>query len=232
MLYTVNKLIEDIRSDLFDKPDVGEDGVERDALWSYDDLLRYYNEAAAQLASDLLSLRRRFVVDVLPGQATVRFPFDQILDELQVSFTMPGYGRLRHLRQFDVEEGLYVDDYGLQVATTPDLEAVGVPSHFSRDYEDGYMRLWKVPHVAGRLEMIAIASPPPALGNVPLPFQHPKDRALLLMWMKKLAYEKHDADTLDLDRAREFEGQYREGTRLRRPEIDRQRRDNAIMRPR
>lgn len=232
MLYTVHKLIEDVRSDLFDKPDVGEDGVERDALWSYEDLLRYYNEAAAQLASDLLSLRRRFVVDIAPGQATVRFPFDQILDELQVSFSVPGYGRRRALRQFDVEQGVCVDDYGVQVYTMPDLEAVGMPSHYSRDYEDGYMRLWRVPHVAARLEAVAIASPQPAAGDVPLPFQHPKDRALLLQWMKKLAYEKHDADTLDLDRARSFETQYHEYARLRRAEVDRTRRDNAIMRPR
>lgn len=232
MFYTVNKLIEDIRSDLFDRPDVDEDGVERDALWSYSDLLRYYNEAAAQLASDLLSLRRRFVVDVMPGQATVRFPFDQILDELQVTFTVPGYGRRRALRQFDVEQGIAVDDYGAQVYSAPDLTAGGMPTHFSRDYEDGFMRLWRVPNVAGTVEAVAVASPAPALGNVPLAFQHPKDRALLLQWMKKLAYEKHDADTLDLDRARDFESQYREGVRLRRPEIDRLRRDNGIMRPR
>lgn len=232
MVYTVNKLIEDVRSDLFDKPDIDEDGVERDALWSYDDLLRYYNEAAAQLASDLLSLRRRFVVDVPVGQATVRFPFDQILDDLQVTFSVPGFGRRRSLTKFDVEQGIAVDDYGLQVYTVPDLDAVGMPTHFSRDYEDGFMRLWRVPHVAGRLEAVAIASPPIAYGNVPLPFQHPKDRALLLMWMKKLAYEKHDADTLDLERARDFESQYKEGVRVRRPEIDRTRRNNAIMRPR
>lgn len=231
MVPTVHTLIDDLRSDLYDKVECGEDGSPRDTLWSYEDLLRYYNEAAAQLASDLLSLRRRFVVEVPPGQATVRFPFDQILDELQVSFTVPGYGRRRHLRQFDVETGLCVDDYGLQTATVPDLEAIGFPSHFSRDYEDGYMRLWRVPNTGGRLEVVAIASPQPALGNVPLPFTHPKDRALLLLWMKKLAYAKHDADTLDLDRSITFGREYHEAVVRRRLEIDRLRRDNGIMRP-
>ena len=55
---------------------------------------------------------------------------------------------------------------------------------------------------------------------------------LMLMWAKKMAYAKQDADTLDLARSQSFEAEYKRYMPDVRSNIDRLRRNNAIMKPR
>lgn len=231
MIYTVDQLTADFRSDVFDRVDVDDQGAARDALWSDDDILRYINSACARLASDTLALRRRFELPVVAGNPLVRFPYDEILDALSVSFVVPGLGQRRALRQFDIDEGICKDDYGQRLYAYPDLDAVGMPTHFTRDYDNRFMRLWSVPHVPGVLHAQAIVLPQQLFAGMPLPFSARQDLDLLLLWMKKLAYAKHDADVLDLSRAEAFEAEYKRTVLDRRSEIDRTRRDGAIVRP-
>ena len=232
MIYTVDRLIEDFRSDVFDLADVDDGGNARDTLWSDTDALRYANHACAQLASDTLAIRRRFQFNIRAGQATVRFPFSEILDALVVDFSIPGMGRRRGLIHFDIDTGIYRDDYGAQSFLRPDMDAVGQPTHFTRDYDDNMMRLWPVPYMDGVLTALATALPQELHAGMPLPFSAPQDRHLLLLWMKKLAYAKQDADTLDLTRSKEFEAEYRDLALGRRYEIDRTRRDVGTVHPR
>lgn len=233
MIRTVDQLIADFRRDVFDHGTVDEDSdVVVDYLWSDDDVLRYINQACAQLASDTLALRRRFTLSVASGQALVRFPYDEIIDGLQVSFAVPGVGRRRVLHQFNMEEGIYVDDYGLEIYAIPDYDAVGFPTHYSRDFDNSFLRLWRVPDVAGTLEAYAIVLPSELYPGMPLPFSAMQDLHLLMLWIKHLAYAKQDADTLDLQRSNDFAAQYRAMALDRRSEIDRIRRDGGVMRPR
>lgn len=231
MIYTADQLIADFRSDVWDKAVAVGDSAPRDTLWSDDEVLRYINSACARLASDTLALRRRFELTVEAGNPLVRFPFDEILDELQVSFVVPGLGRRRFLRKFDIDEGIYRDDYGVQVLVAPDLDAVGTPSHYTRDYDNRYLRLWSIPYLPGVLHAHAIVIPQPVMAGMPLPFSARQDIDLLLLWVKKLAYAKQDADTYDLDRSERFEAEYRRAALDRRSEIDRVRRDGGIVRP-
>lgn len=231
MIYTVDQLIADLRSDLYDVPDSDDDGNERDALWSSEDLLRYINSAAARWASDTLALRRRLVFDTTPNSPLVRVPYDEIIEVLAVSFTMLNAGRTRRLVEFGIDTGFCLDDYGSTSAAVPDLDATGVPTHFSRDHDDRFMRLWRVPWDAGVLAIDAYVLPQQIMRGMPLPFTAMQDRDLVLMWAKKMAYEKQDADTLDLSRAKEFEAQYRAYMPDRKSEIDRIRRDGGIVRP-
>lgn len=232
MIYTVDRLIEDFRSDVFDLADVDDGGNVRDTLWSQEDALRYANHACAQLASDTLAIRRRFQFNIRAGQATVRFPFSEILDALVVDFSIPGMGRRRALTHFDIDTGLRRDDYGVQTLVHPDMDAVGQPTHFTRDYDDQMLRLWPVPYADGVLTALATALPQELHYGMPLPFSAPQDRYLLLLWMKKMAYAKQDADTFDLSRSKDFESEYRDLALSRRYEIDRTRRDVGIVRPR
>lgn len=231
MIRTVEDIEDAFRSDVFDRGTFDDAGVRRDTLWSEDDVLRYLNSACARLASDTLAIRRRFAIPVAAGQATVRFPYEEILEDLQVSFIIPGLGRRRYLRKFDLDDGVAVDDYGLQVYTHPDYDAVGTPTHFTRDWDNTYLRLWHVPFMAGTLEAHAIAIPAELHPGMPLPFAARQDFDLLLLWMKHMAYAKQDADTLDLSRSGSFLTQYMEMVKHRKSEIDRNRRDGGIVRP-
>lgn len=229
MIITVEEGIEALRSDLFDKADVDDDGNARDTLWSDADLLRYFNSACARWASDTLALRRRFEFAVAADQALVRFPYSEILDELSVSFVVPSLGRRRTLRKFDLDDTLVADDYGTQVEITPDLDKRGMPTHYTRDYDNQFLRLWPVPFVASTLSATAIVLPQQLYPGMLLPCTSVQDFDLIALWVKKLAYAKQDADTLDLDRSVAFEREYKREVLNRRSEIDRTRRNGGVM---
>jgi len=231
MIYTTDQLTADFRSDVFDLPDEDDEGNARDTLWSEEDILRYINEACHRLASDTLALRRTIELNFTAGTAFMPAPLDEILDIIVATFSIPGLGRQRALRKFDIDDGLTGDDYGVIYYTMPDLDAEGMPTHYTRDWNNASVRLWKVPHIAGKLTLNAIVLPQPIYAGMPLPFSSPQDRNLLLLWMKKMAYAKQDADTLDLTRSAAFEAEYQRYMPNRRSEIDRLRRDNAILRP-
>lgn len=230
MAYTIDQLVLDIRSDLFDRPDVDDMGVARDTLWSDEDLLRYYDSAASRVASDTLGLRKLFTIAVTIGDPLVRLPMDEVLDILAAKFDSPVLGsRAYDLGVFNINEGIVSDDYGMVFLASPDLTRTGRPSHISRDYDNTRARLYPIPGASGVLSVWAIVVPPPIYPGMPIPFNSPKDRDLILMWMKKLAYEKQDADTLDLTRAQNFEAEYKRTVQDRASEIDRTRRDGGII---
>lgn len=230
MIYTLEQLLSDIRSDLFDRPDIDDLGVATDTLWSDEDLLRYYNSAAVRLASDTLGLRKLFTIPIVSGDPLVKLPMDEVLDILAAKFEAPTLGsRAYDLGVFNIAEGFIVDDYGMVAYASPDLTRTGRPSHISRDYDNTRARLYPIPGASGVLSVWAIVIPPPLEAGGNLPFTSPKDRDLILMWMKKLAYEKQDADTLDLTRAQTFEGEYKRTVLDRASEIDRTRRDGGII---
>lgn len=232
MIRTTDHFIADLRSDLADQPDT-EAGGEFDTLWSNRDLLRYLNSAAARLASDTLALSRRFIFKVTARQPTYRFPFWQILDVHRATYTTPALGGgYIDIKQFDINDGYWTDDYGVQVQRSLDLTLEGTPRGFSRDFEPDQLRLYPMPHMDGDVEIYATVLPDILFAGMPVPFQAQQDWDLLLMWAKKMAYEKQDADTLDLSRAKAFESEYLRFMPDRRSEIDRIRRNNAILKPR
>ena len=230
MIITVEDAIDALRSDLFDKPDVDDDGVARDTLWTDPELLRYINSACARWASDTLALRRRFEFAVNADQALVRFPYSEILDDLNVSFVVASLGRRRTLHKFDIDEGLVREDYGTLIEETPDLDRSGMPTHYTRDYDNQFLRLWPVPNIAGTVAATAIVLPQQLYPGMPLPCASLQDFDLISMWVKKMAYAKQDADTLDLTRSMAFEAEYKRYVLGRRSEIDRTRRDAGVMR--
>lgn len=233
MIITVEQLIERFRSDVFDRADLDDAGNRRDTLWSDDDVLWYMNDAAAQLASDTLALRERFVFSTTALNPLIPFPFDRMLDVLSIKFTMANTGSYRHnLVKFDIDEGIARDDYGVYILSTPDLDAQGTPSHYTRDYDNRFLRLYPIPHYTGTLVVHAIVLPAELYPGMPLPFTARQDIYLMLLWMKKLAYAKQDADTFDMTRSNDFEAEYKSAMPDRKSEIDRLRRDTGIVEPR
>lgn len=233
MLRTTTDFLDDLRSDLADRPDVDDSGNARDTLWSDGDLLRYLNSAAARLATDTLGLRRRFEIPTSSLQPLYKFPYWQIIDIIQASFATPAIGGGdRDLTKFDIDEGIPYDDYGVQYFRTPDFTTVGVPRAYTRDWDDTFLRLFPIPQVDGVLTVHAYIVPDQIQDGMPIPFQAQEDWDLLLIWAKKLAYAKQDADVLDLTRSQAFDREYKLMMPDRRSSIDATRRNNAILRPR
>lgn len=234
MALLVDDLIRDFRSDVYDRADVDGGGVARDTLWSDADVLRYLNDAVAQWAADTLAYRRSFEIDLVPGQAVYQTPFE-IIEVVQASYRPLDGGRARLLWVFSQNDGYIQDDYGQMFYTVADLDTrTGLPRGISFDFEPMSVRLYPIPDTTalGSIFVNAVVYPEPLAPGMSLPTDNRQDRHLLLAWMKKLAYAKQDADTLDLARSREFENEYGALLQRRMYSYDRAVRNGGIIRPR
>lgn len=232
-LLLVDDLITDFRSDVFDRS-VDEDGALRSTLWSDDEAMRYLNDAAAQWAADTLAYRRSFEFDLVPGQAVYRTPFE-IIEVVQAMHRPLNGGRARLLWVFNQDDGYIQDDYGQMFYTVADLDTrTGLPRGISFDFAPLSARLYPVPDTAtlGSVFVNAVVYPPQLYPGMPLPCNNRQDRHLLLTWMKKLAYAKQDADTLDLARSKEYESEYAALYPRRMYSHDRATRNGGVVRPR
>lgn len=235
MLYTAAQIIADFRSDVFDAVVVDDAGIARDTLWSAADALRYLNQAIAQVATDTLQHRVRLSLPVVANEPLLYLP-TELLEVIRVDLTTTDsegapIGSSRGLEWFNIDEGILRDDYGLRYVVPVDLEtSTGTPRHITRDYDPAMLRLYPIPLEPGILYLYASAIPDELLSvSMPLPFSGRKERHLMLLWMKKLAYAKHDADTLDLRRSADYEAEYRVAAAERFNELDRDRREGGIM---
>lgn len=117
-------------------------------------------------------------------------------------------------------------DYGLQLTGSVFDEGSGTPVVFVRDYEAKALKLLPRPNVGGELELqCTVNIGVPMEAGTPLPTTDSEDLRLVLHYMKSLAYQKHDAETEDLVRARFHEDRFRAGV------LDRESRLRNMRRP-
>lgn len=237
MIYLVDDLIRDFRSDVYDRPDVDEDGHQRDTLWSEEDVLRYANSAAAQWAADTLAFRRIMEIDLVAGQALYRTPYE-LIEIVHAEYRFEPGHRGRGLTVFNLDEGCIQDDYGIRYLSTYDLDHnTGNPRGVTRDWSPGHLRVYPIPSIVAlpgptRIIINAVVYPKPIFHGMPMPSSNEQDKQLFLLWMKKLAYAKQDADVLDLQRSKDFEGEYYAKVYVRKHEYDRNVRDGGVIAPR
>ena len=234
MPYTVDQLIEDFRSDVYDRADVDGSGNRRDTLWSAEDVLRYANMALAQWGHDTLFVRRNIRMNVTPGKAAYYCGQD-IIEINRAAFTVgpnPA-ARPRKLTVFNLEDASFDDDYGTVFLSSFDiLNRQGTPRGVTQDYDPSNLRLYPIPTEVGFLDVNLTVYPAEVQYGMVLPSSNRRDLHLLLLWMKHLAYRKQDADVLDLTRADAFYAEYRVAVIDRKYELDRERRNGGVMSPR
>lgn len=234
MPYTVDDLIRQFRSDVYDRPDVDGEGNPRDTLWSHEDVMHYLRTALSQWAKDTLAVRYNVTLDVAPGKARY-YAGREVIEIARAALVLGSdpAARPRPLAQFNLGDACYADDYGMVYLTTYDIEnRQGVPRAITRDYDPTYLRLFPIPTEAGFLHLNLVVYPPLADCGMPLPSDNMQDIHLLLLYMKHLAYAKQDADVQDLSRSAEYLQQYRALVRERMYTLDRERRGGGIIRPR
>lgn len=178
-----------------------------DALWSNDEALVYAGEAVAQVASDTVSLYKTFDLPFYAadgGYARLPSSFE-VIDINQV-YLVNGKYRLdaRNL----VEGTRHGDDYGYTGADDGWENATGRPRYYSREFRPGYLRMYPAPVEDDTLRITAVIGALETVLGAPLPFQHPKDVRLLLLWMKYLAYGKKDVDTFDPAASSRYKSEY------------------------
>lgn len=124
------------------------------------------------------------------------------------------------------------DDYGLRTAGHGAMfEGSGHPASYVRDYETRALRLVPAPNFDGEIEIQCTTTlGAPLEDGIPLPTQDAEDQRLILHYTKWRAYAKHDAETEDLVRAREYERLWRTGVVDREVSLRNQRRAPGSVR--
>lgn len=138
---------------------------------------------------------------------------------------------LRIATMEDLDEGFFLRDYGLLF--TQDWQTKVGPARFliTNMQEDRY-RLVPIPLIDDTVELTVLHMPENEVecGSAVLEVTEREDQQIMKLWMKKLAYEKQDADTYDKDLSDRFEAAFEKRADERRREIRRTRFRHTGMR--
>lgn len=207
-LVTADQIIQRFRSDVADALEGPETAPDANSLWKNDDVYNYLNAALEEWATRTRALFGRKAVTVVANDPIVRLPQSMRVYDIRRAVLRSAQRELTEYNIDDYALTLY-DDYGLQISDVSSYEqGSGVPRYFTMNSVRDKMRLAPIPVASDTLDIDATFLPYVIYPNMPLPLSEYKDQHLVLLWMKKLAYEKHDADTLDLDRAGKFENEF------------------------
>lgn len=231
MIETLSDLKERFRRDVSDIQEGIPTDPDSENLWSDEDILWYANSAIDMVLRRTASEVKTFTVVVVAGQPEVRLPpAFRVLHMKRVALD----SRRLDLEERGVDGVVSRDDYFNTLVTTIDWETVqtGVPQFYTLDRKTNKMYLFPVPAANDLLVITAVVT---SVTNKVyfdfedfLPFDELVDIHLVLMWMKKLAYEKQDADAMDLERAAQFEREFEDRVVSRKYERYRQRRPVSL----
>lgn len=218
---TTDDLVRRFRSDTDDALRGPADEPDADSLWSIADVADYMAEGVDRVARKVLPEFKTFDLPVVGGEPDVRLPAGfTVLDIRRARLKVAR----RSLDEVNVEgTGQALDDYYSTRINGDWEDLTGSPRMFTRNYRAGYLRLVPAPMANDTLTLTASYSPALVEGG-PMPFEAPEDLYLVLLWMKKRAYEKHDADTYDPERAEKFEAEFERRCKQRESEARRIRR--------
>lgn len=206
MAIDVAYLMETLREDLVDPELPGSGSTpDEDSLWSNAELLRYIDEAQNEFCERINALpdSTRFVSEITAGDPWVK------VDE---RITLIRKGRLDTLKTTlvpttlkEVEEGVGERDYNNTFAVGSDWEdRTGNPRHVITDLEAGKGRLVPIPVADDVISWTVYRMPRFSLiDGGQLEIENKYRRGLLLK-AKSLAYTKHDTETRQESKARDF----------------------------
>lgn len=205
-----------------------ENGDTAGCLWSNEDIYRYMNSAAATVARRAVTLYKIFELDITAGEPLIKMPAERIY-KVRRAYTAAGPGR--ELQQLNLGEDFITHDYGVRLNTASWQTNTGPSNSFVLDYRPGYIRLYPVPTADDTLVIHAQVLPAVIKAtDTSFPFVADEDIQLMLLWMKKLAYDKHDADASDAAVSMRYEREFDSRVQRRDAEFRRQTHGPGVVR--
>lgn len=211
---TISDVLALFRSEVDDV--VSENSDESDRLWKTSELLIYATEAADATARAVLSLTEQLSLTVTSGTATLALP-----------------ARVLHIRHAHLVTAKRI----LEARNLNELEAgdmfdsAGTPSSYVADYVAHSLQLFPTPSANDTLLAQCSTTISEMLSESDdTPFVDAQDIRLMLTYMKHLAYQKHDAETLDLERSRTYFDTFLQESRTRSASVRNYRRRPGTVR--
>jgi hypothetical protein len=219
---TADELLTVFRQEVDDLPAGGsltetDDG---DCLWKDAEIYGYMTEACAALSEETRGLYRVLTRPIVAGESDVRLPCS-VMDVREARIVgTDTQVQPSTANQFPTTPST---DYGLTGVTL--TNTTGLPRQYVRDFAKNALRLVPTPTDDDVLELqVVVDSIAPMASGAPVPFLHPTDQNLLVMYMKYRAYQKHDAEAQDLSRSVGYYGMFKSQALDRQLALRRQRR--------
>ncbi len=225
---TSDAVIKRFRSEVVDLLRGPTEAPDNDALWKEWEVQNYLNAAVAETSRRGQQCVKRF--QVLAPAATG--PFYKLPGTFAVLDISHAYSMVskRHLVEMNMAYYTLHDDYHT-IITAGYLGRTGdYGDHFSRDFDTSGILLSPKPLKDDIIEFVATVEYYAVPCGAPMPFTEEADIALVILWMKKLAYSKRDADSYYPDLAKSAENDFERKVVERKYESERRRRQPSPVR--
>lgn len=204
---SVAQLVAQLRLDLED-PELPGAGDDSDSLWLNSELLHYIDEAQRRFAVETLCLP-----DSTNFETTVQAGTKWVDKEPSIIRIIQGWltganRPVRPISRIEIERGYPTDDYGEQIVGQW-RTVTGRPEFVVTDMDAVQNRLVPIPTETDTIEWTVYRYPTSAITSLTSSLEI--EQAFhydLTVWAKVLAFKKQDAETQDMTRSRDWEGEW------------------------
>lgn len=204
MSYTAEDLLDIFRVEV--------DDTAEDYLWTDDMFFGYLDEAQKEFArqTDILKVTD-ITIPLVAGEAFIELP--QLVEKIR-SVILTSSNKQLAIRNYDELLGSrQCSDYGNDMTN---LDKKGTPRFFVADEVTDQLRIVPIPNVADNVRVTAFVLPTLDIvdDGSELQLTDSSHQRALLMFCKSMAYEVHDSDTQDLQKADRYKQQFYQYTAL------------------
>lgn len=202
-------LVAQLRLDLEDPALPGTGATpESDSLWRDSELLHYISEAQKQfaIATECLPDSTNFTSSVKADSPWIER--DPLIISIRSGYLRTAGRDIYPATRIDLERGYATDDYGVGIVSNWRSQT-GVPKLVVTDLDAVQNRLVPIPTESDTIEWTVYRLPLEEIESTSSTLEvDPLWHYELLVWAKRLAYMKQDAETQDATRARAFESDW------------------------
>lgn len=208
---SVGQLIERFRVEVADPwvPGGNVQNPDEDSLWRDSEIRDYIAEAQSELSRRAFMFAGSTMLSFDANDELLLHPNDYL--DFRRAYVIDGANYHPVLfRNVDEMEHSLNEDYGIGTNTNWLGETGWPPRYLVGDFDQGAFKMVPQPDKAGQIQLLYYRAPQlTGVGSTAkVAFDKVHHVRAMLHWMKALAYRKQDAETLDLQRAREFEAQF------------------------
>lgn len=195
-LFLSSDVIKRFRSEVNDLLNGPSEAPDNDALWKEWEVQVYLDAATAETSRRGRMLVKHFRLEApFATGPFYKLPGNYIILDVNSAYSINGRRKLDELNLG--QNSYYRDDYGMPITAGYPESRLDYALGYYRDYDTSGILLSPRTTRDDVINFVATVEVPSVPCGAPMPFTDEADIALVILWMKKMAYSKRDADTFD-----------------------------------